>query len=119
MSDRPSAVVISFPRGRADARAEDPRLRLKLVLAELGAALVEQRNAVADWRLSLASLHGKAGALTNSLLDYRAELAALDGRLGRLHEEARRLERLAAGVQTAASDLAPRFGRPGGPGFAD
>jgi uncharacterized coiled-coil protein SlyX len=89
-----TAQIIQFPSPRADA-AEKGQERLCRAVAELNAAVVRQREAVAVWRGALAELGTVVSGLGTSLQRYQGSLDTLGQRVGRLHDQAVQLERTA------------------------
>jgi len=82
------ADIIAFPTRPAVDAAQ---LRLKVALADLLAALEQQRSAVAAWRGALGNLKIAVHQLGASVGDYRANLTALAAGVQDLNRTARTL----------------------------
>ena len=107
MSTLRSAEVIAFPLAlRQPAGEADAPDRLRRALAGLDAALAAQRQAVADWRKSLAALHGTVQGLAGSLHAYQHALGNLAGGVTTLNAEALRLEAWAERTLAAKTERA-------------
>ncbi|MFL5286935.1 MAG: hypothetical protein ACJ8AW_39685, partial [Rhodopila sp.] len=99
------ATIIPFPvRPPAPSPAGSPPLaesasaeptpadRLARALANLNAALAEQRAAVATWRSVMSDLKKSTAGLGDSLHRYNASLGALGDKVAGLNKQARELE---------------------------
>ena len=99
------ATIIPFPvRKRAapvpgvPAAADD---RLARALANLNAALAEQRAAVTAWRSVMGELKASTSGLQDSLQRYSANLGTLGESVSTLRDRARSLEHWADGAMAA------------------
>lgn len=78
------------PATASEILPQSPAERLRRALAALDDALLQQRQAVAEWRGSLGALRGSVGELGQSLHGYTNALAALNSRVSALGATARR-----------------------------
>ncbi len=85
----PQPHPLPFPQRPGD--------RLRLALRDLEAALDGQARAVAGFRADLGVLGQALGSLETGLHNYRGRLAECQLDLAELRDEARKLERTAAG----------------------
>jgi hypothetical protein len=69
-----------------------PADRLARALANLNAALAEQRTALATWRAVMGDLKSSTAGLSDSLHRYNATLGALGDKVTGLNTQARELE---------------------------
>jgi septal ring factor EnvC (AmiA/AmiB activator) len=70
----------------------EPQQRLARALDSLNAAMAAQRDAMAQWRASLAELKTTTSGLGQSLERYRSNLDALGKDVASLHRQAKRLQ---------------------------
>ena len=94
------ATIIPFP-ARKPAAAAPIDDRLTVSLANLTAALEEQRTAVTAWRTVLLELKTTTAGLHDSLQTYSASLGALSDGVSAVGDSARSLEQWADGVLAA------------------
>jgi hypothetical protein len=95
-SEPRGATIIPFPAREPVApdvmapaiAAPDPRERLARALANLNAALEEQRVAVAAWRTVMGELKTSTNDLGDSLQRYRASLGTLGNSVSALRDKA-------------------------------
>lgn len=95
MPEQARSQVIPFPQRRAStpaATVSGEGANLARALASLNAALVDQRAAIAAWRLSLTELRRSTQSLSEGLLRYQGNLGTLGTRVAALRQEATRLE---------------------------
>ena len=89
----PSAEILPFPQAvRAELPAPSPEERLRDALAQLDAALDEQREAVAEFRSNLGELGGAVAGLETSLRRYACQLTTTQSDVMAAHQSARKLE---------------------------
>lgn len=101
-SEARSATIIPFPvRTPAAAPAVDDRLTVSL--ANLTAALEEQRVAVTAWRTVLQDLKTTTAGLHDSLQTYNASLGKLGDGVSAVRDRALALERWADGAAAGHS----------------
>jgi len=74
------------------AALPDPQQRLARALESLNAAMAAQRDAMAQWRASLAELKTSTTGLGQSLMRYRTNLDALGKDVAALHRQAKTLQ---------------------------
>jgi chromosome segregation ATPase len=86
-----TAEILPFPP-RAPAATRSPEERLRRALAELDAALDEQRAAVAEFRSHLGELGGAVSGLEDTLLKYVGQLTTTESDVLAAQESARKLE---------------------------
>ena len=89
-----TTVIVSFPASRV--RPPSPETRLARALANLAAALADQRTAALAWNASLAALQTATSSLGVSLNGYGRDLDHLASGVQALHHEARQLEAIAS-----------------------
>jgi len=88
-----SAEILPFPQtARAQAPAPSPEERLRDALAQLDAALDDQRAAVAEFRSNLGELGGAVAGLETSLRRYACQLTTTQSDVLAAQESARKLE---------------------------
>jgi len=89
----PSAEILLFPQ-RAPVAPPAPSAedRLREALAQLDAALDEQRAAVAEFRENLGELGSAVLGLEDSLRKYACQLTTTQSDVLAAHEAARKLE---------------------------
>jgi hypothetical protein len=83
MAEQRSAEIIPFPVRRG---ANDQQ-RLQRALTALNGALIDQRQAVTQWRGVVGDLQGSVRRLGGSVQLYQARLAALREKIGTLPNE--------------------------------
>jgi hypothetical protein len=93
----PGATIIPFP-ARKPAAAAPIDDRLTVSLANLTAALEEQRTAVTGWRTVLQELKTTTAGLHDSLQKYNASLGALSDGVSAVRDRALALEQWADGA---------------------
>lgn len=97
-SEARGATIIPFPaRKAAAAAAIDDRLTASL--ANLSAALEDQRAAVTAWRSALGDLKSTAAGLHDSLQTYHASLGRLGDGVSAVRDRALALEQWADAVE--------------------
>ena len=96
-AQRPSAHIIPFPTRIQPAKPR-PEERLARALADLNAAMEEQKAAVAAWRGALGELQTTTDGLGESLRRYQISLGALSGSVSALEGKAQLMEQWADGV---------------------
>jgi len=88
-----SAEIFLFPQtAHAVPPAPSPEERLRNALAELDAALDEQRAALADFRSNLCELGGAVAGLETSIHRYATQLTTTQSDVLAAHGSARKLE---------------------------
>jgi hypothetical protein len=85
------APAAPAPAGASPAAEPKPADRLARALANLNAALEEQRVAVANWRSVMGALKTSTAGLSDSLNHYNASLGALADRVSGVHKKAEEL----------------------------
>jgi 3-oxoacyl-ACP reductase-like protein len=102
---RPATLAPAAPAPAAPVATEapptaepNPADRLARALANLTAALEEQRVAVARWRSVIGALKTSTTGLSDSLNRYNASLGALGERVSGVHKQAEELEEWADSV---------------------
>lgn len=86
-AELPSAEILLFP-----PRAPSPEERLRRALAQLDAALDEQREAVAEFQSQMGALGEAVGSLETSLRHYACQLTTTQSDVLAAQEGARQLE---------------------------
>lgn len=87
----PSAEILLFPQP-APAAPPPPKERLRAALAQLDAALDEQRDAVTEFQSHLGALKQAMAGLETSLHRYACQLDTTQSDVLAAHEGARKLE---------------------------
>jgi hypothetical protein len=88
-----SADILLFPqRAPAAAPTPSPEERLRLALAQLDAALDDQRAAIAEFRGHLGELGGAVSGLEDSMRKYVCQLTTTQSDVLAAQESARKLE---------------------------
>jgi hypothetical protein len=90
---RPRAAPPTIVPGQSPVDAvSEPQQRLVRALDSLNAAMAAQRDAMAQWRASLAELKTTTSGLGQSLERYRGNLDALGKDVASLHRQAKTLQ---------------------------
>ena len=90
---RPRAAPPTTVSGQSPVDAvSEPQQRLARALDSLNMAMAAQRDAMAQWRASLAELKTTTSGLGQSLERYRTNLDALGKDVASLHRQAKTLQ---------------------------
>ena len=89
---RPRATPATEAGQGVAAALPDPQQRLARALESLNEAMAAQRDAMTQWRASLAELKTTTTGLGQSLMRYRTNLDALGKDVASLHRQAKTLQ---------------------------